>query len=94
LPSLPDVATFKESGTDLTMSLWRGVAVPKGTPEAVIARLERAFIAAARSAEFREFASRMGAAVEIREARDFDRFIAQDDREIGTLMEQIGLKKQ
>ncbi|HEY7649529.1 MAG TPA: tripartite tricarboxylate transporter substrate binding protein [Methylomirabilota bacterium] len=94
LPTLPDVPTLKESGIDLTMSLWRGVAVPKGTPEAVIARLERAFIAAARSPEFREFASRMGAAVEIREARDFDRFIAQDDREVGALMEQIGLKKQ
>jgi len=94
LPSLPEVPTFKESGIDLTMSLWRGVAVPKGMAEAVIARLERAFIGAARSAEFREFASHMGAAVEIREARDFDRFIAQDDREIGTLMEQIGLKKQ
>jgi tripartite-type tricarboxylate transporter receptor subunit TctC len=94
LPSLSDVPTLKESGLDLTMSLWRGIAVPKGTPEAVIARLERAFIGAARSAEFREFAARMGATIEIREARDFDRFIAQDDREIGALMEQIGLKKQ
>jgi tripartite-type tricarboxylate transporter receptor subunit TctC len=94
LPSLPDVPTLKESGIDLSMALWRGVAVPKGTPEAVIARLERAFIGAARSAEFREFAGRMGATVEVREARDFDRFIAQDDREIGALMEQIGLKKQ
>jgi tripartite-type tricarboxylate transporter receptor subunit TctC len=76
------------------MSLWRGVAAPKGTPEAVIARLERAFVQAARSPEFREFASRMGASVEVRGARDFDQFIAQDDREIAALMEQIGLKKQ
>jgi tripartite-type tricarboxylate transporter receptor subunit TctC len=94
LPSLPDVPTLKESGIDLTMSLWRGVAAPKGTPEAVIARLERAFVQAARSPEFREFASRMGASVEVRGARDFDQFIAQDDREIAALMEQIGLKKQ
>jgi len=41
LPSLPDVPTFKESGVDLTMSLWRGIAVPKGTPDEVIGRLER-----------------------------------------------------
>ncbi|MGH2667993.1 MAG: tripartite tricarboxylate transporter substrate binding protein [bacterium] len=94
LPSLPDVPTLKESGSDLTMALWRGIAVPKGTPEAVIARLERAFVQAAQSAEFRDFATRMGATVEIRGAQDFDRFIAQDDREIATLMEQIGLKKQ
>ena len=94
LASLPDVPTLKESGVDLTMSLWRGIAVPKGTPEAVIARLEHAFTRAAQSAEFREFAARMGAVVEVRGARDFDAFIARDDRDIAALMEQIGLKKQ
>ena len=36
----------------------------------------------------------MGAAVEVIGARDFDRFMAGDDREIAALMEQIGLKKQ
>jgi tripartite-type tricarboxylate transporter receptor subunit TctC len=94
LPSLPDVPTFKESGVDLTMSLWRGIAAPKGTPDAVIARLERAFVQAAESADFREFATRMGAGVEIKSAADFDRFMATDDREIAALMEQIGLRKQ
>jgi tripartite-type tricarboxylate transporter receptor subunit TctC len=94
LASLPDVPTLKESGLDLTMSLWRGVAVPKGTPDAVIARLERAFTQAAQSPEFREFATRMGAVVELRGARDFDAFIAKDDRDISALMEQIGLRKQ
>jgi len=94
LPSLPDVPTLKESGIDLTMSLWRGVAAPKGTSEAVIARLERAFLEAARSPEFRDFAARMGASVNVRGARDFDRFIARDDKDIAALMEQIGLLKK
>ena len=94
LASLPDVPTLKESGVDLTMSLWRGIAVPKGTPEAVIARLEHAFTQAAQHAEFRDFAARMGAVVDVRGARDFDAFIARDDRDIAALMEQIGLKKQ
>jgi len=94
LAGLPDVPTFKESGVDLTMALWRGVAVPKGTPEAMIARLERAFTQAAQSADFRDFAARMGAVIEVRGARDFDAFVARDDRDIATLMEQIGLKKQ
>ena len=94
LPSLPEVPTFKESGVDLSMTLWRGVAAPKGTPAEVIARLERAFVQAAQSAEFREFATRMGATVDVRGAREFDRFMAADDREIASLMEQIGLKKQ
>ena len=36
----------------------------------------------------------MGAVVELRGAREFDAFVARDDREIASLMEQIGLKKQ
>jgi tripartite-type tricarboxylate transporter receptor subunit TctC len=94
LPNLPEVPTFKESGVELTMTLWRGVAVPRGTSPEAIARLERAFVQAAQSAEFRDFATRMGATVDILGAREFDRFMANDDREIASLMEQIGLKKQ
>ncbi len=94
LPGLPEVPTFKDAGVDLTLTLWRGIAVPRGTPPEAIARLERAFVQAAQSPEFRDFATRMGAAVEIKSAREFDRFMATDDREIGSLMEQIGLKKQ
>ncbi|MCM5704214.1 tripartite tricarboxylate transporter substrate binding protein [Larsenimonas salina] len=33
--SLPDVPTFQEQGYDLTLTVWRGIAAPKGTPEAV-----------------------------------------------------------
>lgn len=68
--------------------------MPKGTPEAVIARLERAFTQAAQDAEFRDFAARMGTVIDVRGARDFDAFMARDDRDIAALMEQIGLKKQ
>jgi putative tricarboxylic transport membrane protein len=94
LGALPDVPTFRESGIDLALSLWRGIAAPKGTPDAVIARLESAFTTAAQSVEFREFAAKLGAAVEIRRAREFDAFIAQEDRDLAALMEQIGLRKQ
>jgi tripartite-type tricarboxylate transporter receptor subunit TctC len=76
------------------MTLWRGVAAPKGPPPAVIARLERAFTQAAGSAEFRDFATRMGAVADVRRAVDFDAFMGRDDRDIAALMEQIGLKKQ
>jgi tripartite-type tricarboxylate transporter receptor subunit TctC len=91
---LPEVPTFTERGLDITLSLWRGIATPKGTPPAVIARLERAFTGAAQSGEFREFATKLGAAVEIRGASEFDAFIAREDTELAGLMEQIGLKKQ
>jgi tripartite-type tricarboxylate transporter receptor subunit TctC len=89
-----DAPTFKSAGIDLSLSLWRGVAAPRGTPEAVLERLARAFKAGAESPEFREFAAQMGATVELRGAKDFDRLMAQEDRELAALMEQIGMKKQ
>jgi tripartite-type tricarboxylate transporter receptor subunit TctC len=94
LPSLPDVPTFKESGIDLTLSLWRGIAVPRGTPEAAIARLEAAFKAASESPAFRDFATEMGASVEFRGSKAFDQFMAVQDKELAELMDQIGMKKQ
>jgi tripartite-type tricarboxylate transporter receptor subunit TctC len=94
LPSLPDVPTFKESGIDLTLSLWRGITVPKATPESVIARLEAAFKAASESPTFRDFATEMGASIEFRGAKAFDQFMAAQDKELAELMDQIGMKKQ
>ncbi|HEU5322493.1 MAG TPA: tripartite tricarboxylate transporter substrate binding protein, partial [Methylomirabilota bacterium] len=94
LAALPDVPTFKERGIDLTLALWRGIALPRGAPAPVVQRLERAFLAAAQGPEFRDFAGRMGAAVEVRGAREFDQLIAREDRELADLMEQIGMKKQ
>lgn|SRR5690606_13623736 len=43
-PLFSDVPTFKELGLDLTASIDRGVAVPRGTPDDRVAILERAFL--------------------------------------------------
>lgn len=41
--TLPDVPTFRELGYDIVGGAYRGVAVPKGTPQEVIDRLAEAF---------------------------------------------------
>lgn len=43
LPSHPDVPTFKELGIDMLSGVFRGVAVPKATPEAERKRLSDLF---------------------------------------------------
>ena len=43
LPSHPDVPTFKELGIDMTSGVFRGVAVPKATPEAEREKLSQLF---------------------------------------------------
>ncbi len=38
-PALPEVPTAKEQGFDVSLEAWRGIAVPKGTPQAAVAVL-------------------------------------------------------
>jgi len=58
--SLPDVPTFKERGFDADLTMYRGIAVPKETPDDVVKILEDAFIKAGKSDEFKEFAGKYG----------------------------------
>lgn len=43
LEMLPDVPTFKELGYDIVGGAYRGVAVPKGTPQHIVEKLAKAF---------------------------------------------------
>lgn len=51
VPSLPNVPTLKESGVDVVMTQWYGLAAPKGTPQPVIDRLNAAVKEAMKSPE-------------------------------------------
>ncbi len=49
VPSMPDVPTLKESGIDVVMTQWYGLAAPKGTPQAIIDQLGKAVAEAMKS---------------------------------------------
>jgi tripartite-type tricarboxylate transporter receptor subunit TctC len=40
-PFLPDVPTLKESGVDVEADTWMGLIAPGGTPEAIVARINK-----------------------------------------------------
>ena len=50
-PGFPDVPTLKEQGIDMAEAVDRGVAVPPGTPEPVIKKLESVMIEVAKMPE-------------------------------------------
>lgn len=58
--TLPDMPTLKEAGVDVEIGSWMGVAVPKGTPEPVRARLEQALAAAMQNPELINGLNKMG----------------------------------
>jgi tripartite-type tricarboxylate transporter receptor subunit TctC len=44
LDDLPDVPTLKEAGADVEAVLWNGILVPRGTPPAIVKKLEGEFM--------------------------------------------------
>jgi tripartite-type tricarboxylate transporter receptor subunit TctC len=50
-PEFPDAPTLKEAGIDMMEGVERGVAVPPGTPDYIVKKLEAAFVETARNPE-------------------------------------------
>jgi tripartite-type tricarboxylate transporter receptor subunit TctC len=90
-PVFPEVATAKEQGYDFQSDLWRGITVPKGTPPAVIARLEEAVRKTVTSAEFRQMGERMGFLPAFQGSAEFGKTIASEDAQIAKVMAKAGL---
>jgi tripartite-type tricarboxylate transporter receptor subunit TctC len=93
-PAFPDVPTAHEQGFDVSLEAWRGIAVPKGTPQAVVARLEAAIRATVESQEFKDGCERLGARPSYAPALAFGEVIAKEDAKLAELMEAIGLNKR
>jgi tripartite-type tricarboxylate transporter receptor subunit TctC len=92
-PLLPDVPTAQEFGHKVALDAWRGVAVPKGTPQAVIATLESAIRQTVQSPEFISGSERLYVKPAFLPAAQFGTLIAQEDTDLAKLMQLIGLKK-
>lgn len=90
LEDFPDLPTLKEHGIDWTAVGWRGLAVPKGTPEPVVATITDAVRKVTQSPEFESFMAKNGFAIEVRETEDFSRFLAEQDAQWKTVIEAAG----
>lgn len=94
-PVFPDVPTATELGLAIpAMDLWRGIGVPKGTPPATVARLEKAIEFALQRPEFISTGQKLGFLPAFMPSRDFAQLIARDDDMIARQMEQLGMKKR
>jgi len=94
IPLLPDVPTAKEQGVDIDITMWRGVAVPKGTPKDRIAALEKAIKTVVESDAFVGASKKLGFKPAFLGASDFDALIRRDDADIARLMTDLGLTKK
>jgi tripartite-type tricarboxylate transporter receptor subunit TctC len=88
LDKFPEVPTYKEQGIDLVLGTWRGLAVPKDTPDDVFAILEEKFVEAAKDPKFSDFLANAGLGHVVMGSEDFTAKIQRED----TLLDPICTK--
>lgn len=95
IQALPDTPTCSEAGAEgLDVTMWRGLAAPAGTPPEVVAKLEAAAQAAVQSEAFVEASKNLGFEPAFLGSEEFGALIAEDDKQISTLMGELGLKQE
>lgn len=92
--ALPDVPTLKEEGITGVTSVgpWRGIAVPKDTPDEIVKVLEEAFMKAAKEPEFVEFMNNNGLGIVIKDSEGFGKVMKESHDSFGELIPKLGLK--
>ena len=92
-PGFPDVPTMKELGYDVVIELFRGISVPKGTPDTVVAQIEEAFKKGAEDPEFIEFSKKNSFNISFMGQKEFNEYVNPMDDKIAKVMADSGLKK-
>jgi tripartite-type tricarboxylate transporter receptor subunit TctC len=88
-PAFPEAKSAKQLGYDIDMGLWRGVSVPKGTPKAVIAKLQDAIKKTVESPEFQAAGKKIGFTPAYLPSDAFTKAIAEDDKYIASVIKEI-----
>jgi tripartite-type tricarboxylate transporter receptor subunit TctC len=88
--ALPDVPTLKELGYDVEFSIWCGLFAPKGTPDAVIAKLRADTKTAAASEQFKKAIDNIGDVVGYLDQPEFKAFWDADAQRVEAAVQSIG----
>jgi tripartite-type tricarboxylate transporter receptor subunit TctC len=75
-----DIPTAKEQGINFLFGMWRGVAVPKGTPKEIVNRLHSIFYKAMNDPEFIQKARDLSLTLEYKGPYSFYQFIKDQDK--------------
>lgn len=93
-PVFPDAPTAQETGYPVALDMWRGIAVPKGTPKPNIAKLQDAIKRTVDTSAFHDAGKAIGFMPAYLPADQFGNLIAADDARLARVMADLGLKKQ
>jgi tripartite-type tricarboxylate transporter receptor subunit TctC len=93
LPVLPDTPTMREVGfAGIELDAWFGLVAPAGTPDAVIGKLNSAFVQAVRDPEIVKQVRDQGAEAVATTPAEFAAFIASETERFGKIVKAVGAK--
>jgi len=93
LPVLPDTPTMREVGfAGIELDAWFGLVAPAGTPDAVIGKLNSAFVQAVRDPEIVKQVRDQGAEAISTTPAEFAAFIASETERFGKIVKAVGAK--
>ena len=90
-PSLPDVPTLKEAGFPVDWRGFGGIMVPRGTPAALVHRLETACLEATRSESYRAMAANTGQIAPPLDAAAFGARLEAEYRNAAVFVKEMNL---
>ena len=95
LPVLPDAPTMTEAGfAGIALDVWFGLVAPAGTPDAVIDKLNAAFVRAVRDPDVVKQMTQQGAEPVATTPAEFAAFIASETERFGKVVRAVGAKAE
>lgn len=91
--AFPEIPTFKEKGIDVSVATWRGIVVPKRTPEDVVEVLRTVSRQAAEEPSFREALAKMNLSHAYADGPEFKEVMEKDNAFFKSLMTELGMAK-
>lgn len=92
-PEFPDVPTIRESGYPVAMDAWVGLAVPKGSPAEVLARLQAAVRTAMNSPRLLAAYKNIGVDPVNLTGEEYNKLLVRDVEEMGKLIKAANLPR-
>jgi tripartite-type tricarboxylate transporter receptor subunit TctC len=93
-PEIPNVPTLKELGVNVVYDVNRGLLVPKGTPEAVQAKLESSCAAAVKEPAYAQALKLQATDVRYLDRKGYAAWLAKTDQDNMNLAKDLGLLKR
>lgn len=93
-PLLPDVPTLAEAGIHYPGQGWWGIAAPKGTPSAVVEKINAAFVKLFNEPKFNEFLEARGVVGATTTPAGFAAFLKEDRKAAEALVKIANSKRE